>query len=162
MKCKRKSGGISIVYRKTLEKLLKFHKTPCEYVQWIQFKDTLLKYDILLGCVYIPPEGSKYSSVDAFTEIENEYLQLSNPNIMCALVGDFNAKTGTLPDYSIPDQIFLNILNIENENTSKFFIDRDIMRREGIPLRRHSECKCRPNTYGRRFLEMCKKMNIYI
>jgi hypothetical protein len=30
--------------------------------------------DLLLGCVYIPPENSKYASKEGFSEIEDEIL----------------------------------------------------------------------------------------
>ncbi|VDI30247.1 Hypothetical predicted protein [Mytilus galloprovincialis] len=80
-KFKRKSGGIVIIYKSELEKFLTFPKTKSEFVQWIQFSKDLLNDNVLMGCVYIPPEGSKYSSVDAFTEIENEFLHLSEPNL---------------------------------------------------------------------------------
>ena len=33
---------------------------------------------MLLGCVYIPPENTKYTSNESFTEIETEMLFLSN------------------------------------------------------------------------------------
>jgi hypothetical protein len=62
----------------------------------------------LLGCVYIPPENSKYSTIDAFTEIENEFISLLGNNSRYALVGDFNAKTSDLPDFCCPDEHFLD------------------------------------------------------
>jgi hypothetical protein len=36
-----------------------------------------LNSDLLLGIVYIPPEYSRYSSRDAFSQIENEYLEFT-------------------------------------------------------------------------------------
>ncbi|CAG2240694.1 unnamed protein product [Mytilus edulis] len=115
-----------------------------------------------MGCVYIPPEGSKYSSVDAFTEIENEFLHLSEPNLKNVLIGDFNAKTSTLPDYVIPDQHLLEILNTDDTQTMHYFSDYNGLLTNNISLQRYSKCACRPNTYGHRLLELCKKMNIYI
>ncbi|CAG2186250.1 unnamed protein product [Mytilus edulis] len=122
-KFKRKSGGIVIIYKSELEKFLTFLKTNSEFVQWIQFSKDLLNDNVLMGCVYIPPEGSKYSSVDAFTEIENEFLHLSEPNLKNVLIGDFNAKTSTLPDYVIPDQHLLQILNTDDTHTLNYFSD---------------------------------------
>jgi hypothetical protein len=43
---------------------------------------------------YIPPENSKYSSLEAFNEIESELIQLSFGCDYFSLIGDFNAKTG--------------------------------------------------------------------
>jgi hypothetical protein len=52
--------------------------------------------DLLLGCVYIPPENSLYSSINAFLDIENELVNLIEKDMKCALIGDFNAKTAFL------------------------------------------------------------------
>jgi hypothetical protein len=47
-----------------------------------------------LGCVYTLHENSLYSSINAFLEIENDLVNLIEKDMKCALVGDFNAKTG--------------------------------------------------------------------
>ena len=49
--------------------------------------------------IYIPPENSKYSSLEAFNEIESELIQLSFGCDYFSLIGDFNAKTGETQDY---------------------------------------------------------------
>jgi hypothetical protein len=49
--------------------------------------------DLLLGCVYIPPENSLYSLINAFLDIENELVNFIEKDMKCALVGDFNPKT---------------------------------------------------------------------
>jgi hypothetical protein len=56
---------------------LNFPKTDSEYIQWIKFSKDIFSDEFLLGCVYIPPENSKYSTIDAFTEIENEFISLN-------------------------------------------------------------------------------------
>ncbi|CAG2245049.1 EIF4B [Mytilus edulis] len=113
-----------------------------------------------MGCVYIPPEGSKYSSVDAFTEIENEFLHLSEPNLKNVLIGDFNAKTSTLLDYVIPDQLLLEILNTDDTHTMQYFSDYNGLLTNNISLQRYSKCACRPNTYGHRLLELYVHCNL--
>ena len=68
-------------------------------VQWVKVSKTILVSDVdtLFGCVYIPPENTKYSSAEAYDEVENELLSLVKTNkSKVALIGDFNAKTGTL------------------------------------------------------------------
>jgi hypothetical protein len=34
--------------------------------------------DLFVGCIYISPENSKYTSLEAFNEIESELIQLSS------------------------------------------------------------------------------------
>ena len=49
--------------------------------------------------MYIPPEGSKYTKIEAFEECELELLELLSCNDSCVcLCGDFNARTGGLHD----------------------------------------------------------------
>ena len=49
--------------------------------------------------MYIPPEGSPYSSPDAFNEIELEYLDLITGFEFVCLSGDFNARVSEKKDY---------------------------------------------------------------
>ena len=59
--------------------------------------------DVLFGVCYVPPEGTKYASNDCFLEIEQELIHLAHEQIkpVCSM-GDFNARTGTLPDFFTP------------------------------------------------------------
>ena len=54
--------------------------------------------DLFLGCIYIPPDNSKYTSLEAFNEIESELIQLSSGCDYFSLIGYFNAKTGDTQD----------------------------------------------------------------
>lgn len=78
-KCLSKSGGIAVIYKKQLEQYLKFFKSDSEYVMWMLLSKQLMggDKDLLVGCVYIPPYGTKYSSADSFSEIQDELVQLN-------------------------------------------------------------------------------------
>ena len=85
--------------------------------------------------MYIPPENSKYSTIDEFTEIENEFISLLGNNSRYALVGDFNAKTSDLPDLCIPDENFLDIINLSyDEEILKYFYDHNNLVENGVSL----------------------------
>ena len=120
-KYKRKSGGITIIYKKSLSKFITFLNSNSEFIQWVEIskelfyvegKNQLPLSDILLGCVYIPPEYSKYSSEEAFIEIENEMILFSKNRTNIAIVGDFNSRSGNLCDIVDIDSEFFDILNI--------------------------------------------------
>lgn len=100
-KCLRKSGGIVTIFKKSLAHLLEFPDTSSEYVQWVKIDSSIFGTDknVLLGNIYIPPENTKYSCLDAFNEIESEMFQLSEHSDLIGLLGDINAKTGKLLDY---------------------------------------------------------------
>ena len=72
----------------------------------------LLHSNFLSGCVYLPHESSKYSSEEAFIEIENEMIQFSNNHSNIVLVGDSNARSGKLYDIVEIDEDFFDILDI--------------------------------------------------
>ena len=93
----KKSGGIVIIYISKLENCLSFIQSESQLVQWIKISNVAfdLQNDIILGCVCVPPEVSKYSNSESFNEIEKELIALSkDSNMYSAIVSDFNAKTG--------------------------------------------------------------------
>jgi hypothetical protein len=51
---------------------------------WCKISSKLmnLNSDLLLGIVYIPPEYSRYSSPDAFSQIENMFFKNSELQIV--------------------------------------------------------------------------------
>jgi hypothetical protein len=57
---------IVIIYNSKLENCLSFIQSESQFVQWVKISNVAfdLQNDIILGCVYVPPEGSKYSNPD--------------------------------------------------------------------------------------------------
>ena len=93
---------MGIIYKGQLEECTTEIKTDSDFVSWYRIDKTItgLTKDLLLGVVYIPPEGSKYTNVSAFDECESELLELllsCNDAFVC-MWGDFNARTGNLRD----------------------------------------------------------------
>ena len=98
---KVKSSGIGIIYKGQLEEFITEIKTDSDFVSWYRIDKTItgLTKNLLLGVVYIPPEGSKYTNVCAFEECESELLELLSCNdALVCMCGDFNARTGKLYD----------------------------------------------------------------
>jgi hypothetical protein len=80
-----------------------------------------------------------------------------------AIVGDFNAKTGTLNDFIIPDETLLDLFNLDSDDdVLSYMLDYKNLENQGVPLSRVSQCSCQPNNYGFKLLNLCKKLNIYI
>lgn len=162
---KKKSGGIIIIYKEELKSMLQFYNTPSDFVQWLKLSKKLINqaYDVILGCIYIPPENSKYSSVDCFQDIENEMNDNFEMNNQFVLVGDFNAKTKNLDDFVQPDDTLIEALDINsNDDLFKYFYDVQKLDNLHIPLKRVSQCKARPNSFGYKMLDFCKENNVYI
>ncbi|CAG2257605.1 unnamed protein product [Mytilus edulis] len=123
-----------------------------------------LQNDVIVGCIYIPPEGSKYSNLEAFDEIENELMSLKKvSDVHTALIGDFNAKTGILNDFVLADETLLDLFHLDTDNEIiSYMLDYENLKSYNIPLQRVTQCSCQPNTYGYKLLNCCKKLNMYI
>jgi hypothetical protein len=81
----------------------------------------------------------------------------------CALVGNCNAKTAVLEDFSEPDETFLNVMDVNVEDDLfRYCYDYQVLLDNNISLKRYTQCECRPNNFGRKLSEMCKSNNLYI
>lgn len=151
--------------RKSLETFLEFPNTECEYVQWLKIKKGLLfeDKDVLLGCVYLPPENTKYTSPEAFEAIDDEFNKLATASTYGAFLGDFNSKIRKLQDYTVPDEHLLDVLDLDSDvELLNFLYDYENLQKQGIPLNRVSQDNNRPNSYGYKLIEFCSRLNLYI
>jgi hypothetical protein len=119
---------------------------------------------MLLGCVYIPPENSKYSSEEAFIEVDDELLFFSRDHKHIALAGDFNSRTSNVSDIVELDDNRFDMLDISNvpEYFNVNMLSNYKLAEIGIPLERFSEDKSRVNKYGQKLVELCKRCSLYI
>lgn len=101
------SGGIMLLIRSGLRDGIKI--IPCQskdYV-WVKLDKEFfsLEDDIYLCAVYSPPPDSAYSKrldTDILEQIEIDTYKYKKCG-QVILIGDFNARTGTAPDYIIHD-----------------------------------------------------------
>ena len=57
-------------------------------------------FELILGAVYLPCEGSIYHHHDIFSDIAQDLITVkSDFNIPVCLIGDFNSRTGLLDDF---------------------------------------------------------------
>ncbi|CAG2238601.1 unnamed protein product [Mytilus edulis] len=114
--------------------------------------------DIIMGIVYIPPENTRYTSENAMSEIEIEFLELQKNSNCIFLLGDFNSRTAN-------EQDFFNISDFEEHLTDFIdvneFNDIHVLDDLKIPRIRNSSDTV-VNTYGRKLIQFCKNNNMYI
>ena len=148
----QKSGGIALIFKENLSQYISVITKESECVLWFMIDKSLFgtEQDILAGAVYIPPEGTKYSNVTIFDDIDSCLIDLCNDDKCVLLFGDFNAYTRCNEDFiSVNDD--LTLTNFMNQS--------EVL--DSLPVR-HSKDKYRPNNYGYRLLELCKSHSVYI
>ena len=116
----KKSGVIILAYKNEYEKYISELPNESNFILWFKISKelTACDEDIIHGIVYIPPENSKYASIDALSEIENEYQNFRTKNKYFCLHGDFNSRMSEEPDLIDFDRELDN-----NENVEHLFIN---------------------------------------
>jgi hypothetical protein len=101
---------------------------------------------VIFGTIYIPPEYTRYSSDEAFNQIEHELHSFSTNSKYVGLIGDFNSRTGEDDDY-------VNVNFEHGDNNIDEFIENHagILENLNIPLKRKNIDKTK-NKYGNMLL----------
>ena len=110
----RISGGISLLVTNKLEKYVTVVKQS-KNTLWCKISKNVLNLNsnLYICGVYISPEKSRYFENEIFDELEKDIASFSSKgNIM--LLGDFNARTGTLEDFISKDKN--NLIHDTTEN----------------------------------------------
>ncbi|CAC5398495.1 unnamed protein product [Mytilus coruscus] len=159
----KKSGGITVIFKNELKDILNFQNTDCEFVLWVKIENIIEQKHLLLGCIYIPPENSKYSSQESFDQIERELLSFKTESTVTALIGDFNARSSTLTDKIVPYDKLMRFLNIDEINdVHNYLYEFQKLQEKNIPVERSSEDRGRCNNYGYKMLNLCKNNSTFI
>ena len=74
-KCNRPSGGVAILVKEQLCHHFKVIDSSNENFIICKLKQNLVGKSILLACVYIPPENSKFATATIFDEIETKITE---------------------------------------------------------------------------------------
>lgn len=142
----RKSGGIALLVKTKFEKFTSVVKKSKNFL-WCKISKDILndKNDLFICGVYIPPEKSVYFENEIFDEFENDILCFaSKGNIM--ILGDFNARTGTLEDHISKDGN--NFINDSSESSLQ-------------PKNRHNFDN-QINNHGKQLINICKSSDMRI
>ena len=106
--------------------------------------------------IYIPPEYTRYSSEEAFNQIEHELHFFSIHSKYICLIGDFNSRTGEYDGY-------VNVNFEPGDNNIDEFIENHagILENLNIPLKRKNIDKT-TNKYGNMMLNFCKANHFFL
>ena len=156
-KCKRKSGGVGLLVKNKLAEYIKVLNVDNENCLWFTFNGNCWQNTIFC-VVYIPPEGSVYSNIDIYSSIENDILNLNVNDSHICMIGDFNARCGTLSDFIHVDE---NIAIDNFDFETNFILNKQHLENLGVPIIR-SSCDNSCNNYGYKLIDVCKSFDIHI
>lgn len=150
-KSPKASGGLSMGVRAKILKGVTFMKPTNSEIMWLKLNKQFFGFEenIFICNAYISPIGSSYSNQrdDIFALLEADIEKYSNKG-KCIILGDFNAKTGTQPDYIVNDNV--DYLNINKD----YICDTPLVRCNLDP---HP-----PDAHGKKLLELCKNSSLRI
>ena len=157
---KHKSGGVALLVKDKYKNKVKILEGTCNSVLWFSLKVGCTNNECLFGIVYIPPEGSCYSDVTIFDEIEHDLTSLRNAVTYVCLFGDFNSRTKNNPDYVQLDDIVMENVGLE-QNIRQDLLNENVLEELGFTLQRYSQDD-KLNNYGNLLLSLCKNNELYI
>ena len=161
-KYRRKSGGIATFVNMNISEKVELVKpSDNEYVQWLKVNESVLGYDLVIEAVYIPPPDSLFSSGDEFNLILCDLLDIKcSHNSKICLVGDFNSRTGNLPDQLEPDRHLFSATGLE-DHRDELLIDNTFLNKLNIPTTRHNDDKI-VDTNSKKMIEFCMDAGMLI
>ena len=131
---------------------------------WLELDKQLLKSDtkVVVGIVYVPPEGSLYANDDAFNIINQERIDLFHDVDNIFMIGDFNARTHTHADYVHLDDF--ESTHFEDDPFIAYYMSsvEKCMKQHNLQQNRISQDKARPTNYGNKLIDFCKNNNFVI
>ena len=135
-----------------------------DIISWILLKKSCVstQCDIYIANAYIVPEGSTYETENVFYKIQNEISKIPQ-GAKIVVCGDYNARTGSLPDYHVElyegsNGELSNLLLLECDDTSTLV---EYMYHNNM-LIRHSKDKAVINRHGHDLINLCKDTGMLI
>ena len=153
-KAKRYSGGIALAIKDDLVTNIEILESKSDNIMWAKIKRAGLTKHLLLGIVYISPITSTYTRnvlSNPFMTWEilmDEIAQFRSIFDIC-LVGDFNARTSSFPDYIVNDDDKYIELPIN------YSCDVETIKRTNCDT--YESC-----SFGSQLLELCKMSELRI
>ena len=138
-------GGLGILVKKTIRKGVKYLPVTCSEYQWLELDKKFFGLDknLYVCFAYIPPQYSSFyvdQNVDFLDLLDNDIASYRNKGSVLIL-GDFNARTGSEPDFVVNDDDSYLPLNDD------YIIDNVLLRRNSQDIKICSR--------GRDLLDVC-------
>ena len=143
-------GRLGILVRNTIRKGVKYPPVKCSEYQWLKLDKTYFGLDKDMYICFIPPQYSSFyvdQNVDSLELLDND-ISFYRSKGAVLILGDFNARTATEPDYIINDDDHHLPLNDD------YIIDKAI--------RETNSRDTEVSTRGRELIDLCISSRIRI
>ena len=113
----RRSGGIGFLVRNRIANFVTVVESKSEYIAWLRVSKQYLgtEQDMMIATIYIPPQQSRFFNDDEFDLFEQEIASVRSNFDYIYLLGDFNAQTATMPDYTVLDPFLSEFFNFDTD-----------------------------------------------
>ena len=153
-KAKKYSGGIALAIKDDLVSNIEILPSKSDNIMWAQIKRAGQTKHLILGIVYISPITSTYtrnvlSNLFMTWEILLEEIAHFRSMFDICLVGDFNARTSSFPDYIVNDDDKYTDLPVS------YSCDVETIKRLNCDT--YESC-----AFGNQLLELCKMTELRI
>ena len=96
----RSSGGLLLYVKEHLFKHVKILKNSA-YAIWLQVDKNIftnIDDNLIISAQYVPPVNSKYHNQNSLDTLRTDILNFCDESTPTIFVGDFNSRTGNMPD----------------------------------------------------------------
>jgi hypothetical protein len=155
--------GVCILVKSTIARyVIPFHETQSEHVLWLYIEKGCIGKGIIVGAIYLPHENSPHYNTEMFDKIEEDilYFKVKFPDISIVMLGDFNARTGTLDDFLSLDKNMLKDSGLILDEDFIYY-DKDKLKSQGIFTERINKDR-NINKNGRCLIDTCRNLNLKI
>ena len=158
----RRSGGIGVYIKSELASSITQTESNSDYVMWLKVEKSFLNtaQDVIIGVCYIPPQSSRFFNNDDLSTLEEEIMSVCTNYDLVYLMGDLNAQTAELSDYTVYDDTLDKYFDLDSD-TIEYFDQESFFKDNGININRTSKDTKKNNT-GYRIIDVCKNNNIFI
>ena len=96
----RSSGGLLLYIKENLFNHVKILKSSA-YSIWLEVNKnffTNLDQNLIISAQYIPPVNTKYYDQNSLDTLRSDIVKFCDENTPTILIGDFNSRSGNIPD----------------------------------------------------------------
>ena len=158
----RRSGGIGVFVKDNISPHISIIDSDSDYILWLQLSKSFFKAedDLIFGVVYLPPTDSRFNNPDELELFEIEITTMSVLHKYMFLLGDFNARSSSEPEFIDADDFLAEHFGYD-DTLNQFYNMSSLLTQYGFEYNRSSKDTVL-NNEGNFLIDICKSNNLFI